>query len=127
MNPEGMIIKRSVHTARETIDLAETILKKKGAKIYARIDQQAEAATGNIKLGKIEYLLFGNPAVGGQLMAVDSRIALDLPLKLIAWEDNAGATWVAYNDAAYLEQRYSLKPQLAALADISSLIEAVTR
>ena len=127
MNPEGLIVKQSRHSVKETIDLAKELLERSGAKIYARIDQQAEAASSNIKLGKLEYLLFGSPAKGGQLMAVDPLIALDLPLKIIAWDDSSGNTWVAYNDPSHLMQRYSLTPQQATLTDISTLVEAVTK
>ena len=125
MNAKGIIIRQSNYGVKDTIDRLENALKEKNITIYARIDQQAEALKGGIKLPSLEYLLFGNPARGGFIMESDPIAALDLPLKVIAWKDNQNKTWVAYNDPAYIQERYSLSNQLTALLDIDQVITAI--
>jgi len=125
MNAKGIIIRQSNYEVKESIDRLENALKQKSITIYARIDQQAEALKGGIKLLPLEFLLFGNPARGGFVMEFDPKTALDLPLKVIAWKDDQNKTWVAYNDPAYIRERYGLSDQLTALLDIDSVVTAV--
>jgi uncharacterized protein (DUF302 family) len=108
MNPKGIVISPSPYSVKETIDLLQAFLKKHGATVYARIDQQAEVNTIGQKLSPLEFILFGNPKAGGLLMAENPLVALDLPLKVIAWEDAQKKVWLAYNEALYIEGRYSL-------------------
>lgn len=108
MNPNGITIRPSPYSVKETIDRLQTFLQQHGATIYARIDQQAEVAKAGQSLLPLEFILFGNPKVGGLFMSENPLVALDLPLKIIAWQDEQQTVWIAYNDAAYIEARYSL-------------------
>jgi uncharacterized protein (DUF302 family) len=108
MNPKGVIIKPSPYSVRETIDYLQEFLKQHGAIIYARINQQAEVNAVGQNLSPLEFILFGNPKAGGPIMAENPLAALDLPLKVIALEDADKKVWLAYNDAYYIEERYSL-------------------
>src|ERR1700753_681952 len=108
MNPEGVITRESKYSVKETIDHLQTFLLQHGATIYARIDQQAEVQKAGLTLAPLEYLLFGNPKAGGVLMAENPLVGLDLPLKVIAWEDNQEKVWISYNEGAYIEKRYTL-------------------
>jgi uncharacterized protein (DUF302 family) len=105
---EGILIRRSNVSVKETIDRFEEFLIKRGAIIYARIDQKAEALKAGLDLLPLEYLLFGNPVKGAQLMQTNPLIALDLPLKLIVWTDGEGKTWVAFNDGLFISSRYDM-------------------
>jgi uncharacterized protein (DUF302 family) len=104
----GVLIRRSNVSVKETIDRFEEFLIKRGAIIYARIDQRAEALKAGLDLLPLEYLLFGNPVKGAQLMQTNPLIALDLPLKLIVWTDGEGKTWVAFNDGFFISSRYDM-------------------
>jgi uncharacterized protein (DUF302 family) len=108
MNPEGVITRESKYSVKETIDRLQAFLEQHGVTIYARINQQAEVQKAGLNLPPLEYLLFGNPKTGGVLMAKNPLVALDLPLKLIAWEDAQKKVWMSYNEGAYIGKRYAL-------------------
>jgi uncharacterized protein (DUF302 family) len=125
MENKGIITRLSKLTVKAIIDNLEEILKQKNIPIYLRIDQQAEAAKAGIKLNAIEFLLFGNPQKGGKVMAENPVAAIDLPLKVLAWEDSAHQTWVTYNDAAFIQQRFSLSEEAISLIGIDQMITAL--
>ena len=108
IDPKGVIIRPSQYTVKETIDRLQAFLQQHGATIYARIDQQAEVKGAGQDLPALEFIMFGNPKAGGAIMAEKPVAALDLPLKIIAWEDAEKKIWLAYNDAVYMEERYHL-------------------
>jgi len=88
MNPNGVITKPSPYSVKETIDRLQIFLQQHGATIYARIDQQAELQKAGINIPPLEFIMFGNPKAGGPVMVENPIAALDLPLKVIAWEDD---------------------------------------
>ena len=108
MNPKGVITRPSPFTVKETIDRLQTFLQQHGATIYARIDQQNELQKTGQTIPQLEFILFGNPKAGGPIMIEKPMAALDLPLKAIAWEDGQQKVWIAYNDATYIKERFSL-------------------
>ena len=108
MNPNGVVVRPSAYTVNETIDRLQFFLQQHGATIYARINQQAEVQKAGQTLLPLQFILFGNPKAGGPIMAQNPIAALDLPLKIIAWQDAQNKVWVAYNDAHYIEERYGL-------------------
>lgn len=122
MEAQGIISKQSKLSVKDTTDKFEEILKQKGITIYARINQQAEAAKAAITLNAIEFLLFGTPGKGGHVMAENPKAALDLPLKLLVWEDAQHQTWISYNDPNELTKRFSLTEQTTQLISIDPLI-----
>jgi uncharacterized protein (DUF302 family) len=122
MNPNGVIIRPSKYSAKETIDRLQAFLQQQGATIYARINQQAEAQKVGQNLLPLEFILFGNPKAGVPIMAENPLAALDLPLKIIAWEDDQKKVWLAYNDASYIEERYSLLHTENSPLDLDNLI-----
>jgi uncharacterized protein (DUF302 family) len=125
MNPQEITIKSSPHSVKDTIDKLQAVLQSNGVTIYARIDQQAELhKTGQI-IPPLEFILFGNPKSGGPIMIENPVAALDLPLKVIAWQDNEQKVWVAYNTAAYIKGRYSLSDQVSAPIDLDPLMVKV--
>jgi uncharacterized protein (DUF302 family) len=119
----GIISQLSQYSVPVTIDRLEAILEVKGITIFARIDQQAEAEKVGLSLCPTQLLLFGNPKAGTSLMVAEPTIALDLPLKVLAWEATDGKVWVSYNDPNYLKQRFSLSDELVKnIAIIAPLI-----
>src|ERR1700744_6588970 len=109
MKNTGIITRQVAYSVKESIDKIQSVIEKNGATIYARIDQPAELKKAGITINPLEFLLFGNPIAGGKLMVENPVAALDLPLKISAWEDEQQQTWIAYNEAAYLQERYALK------------------
>ena len=125
MNPPGVTIRASNFSVKDTIDRLIRFFEQHGVTIYARIDQQAEAEKAGIKIHALEFVLFGNPKVGGPVMRENPIVALDLPLKLIAWEDIEQKVWYAFNNANYLQERYSLSQEMTNSLDISGVISKV--
>jgi len=101
----------------------EHALAAAGMKIFATIDQAAEAKAVGLAMRPTVVIVFGNPKGGTPLMVAKPTVAIDLPLKALIWEDEAGATWLTYNLPALLE-RHGLDPALAAtLAPAGALLE----
>ena len=127
MNPKGVIIHPSPYTVKETIDRLVTFLQQHGATIYARINQQDELQKTGQKIPPLEFLLFGNPKAGGPIMIENPVAALDLPLKVIAWEDGQRNVYVAYNEQQYIEERYSLLHKENSPLNLGNLIAMVLK
>ncbi|MBC7971867.1 MAG: DUF302 domain-containing protein [Verrucomicrobia bacterium] len=102
----------------ETIDRLAAILQAKGITIFARLDQRVEAEKVGLNLRPTQLLLFGSPQAGTPLMVAEPTIALDLPLKVLAWEAADGRVWLSYNDPLYLKQRFSLSDELVKNIDV---------
>jgi len=120
----GIISQLSPYSVTETIDRLTAILQAKSITIFARIDQQAEAEEVGLSLRPMQLLLFGNPKAGTPLMIAEPTIALDLPLKVLAWESADGKVWLSYNDPHYLQQRFSLSNELLKnIASVAPLID----
>jgi uncharacterized protein (DUF302 family) len=80
-----------------------------------------------MKMPPTKLLIFGKPEAGTPLMLAAPRLAIDLPLKILVWEDAAGKVWVSTNSADYLRERHGLPPdQVAALAAVDAIAEAAT-
>jgi uncharacterized protein (DUF302 family) len=103
---DGLIEVKSPHSAKDTMNKLEDIVKQRGLNVFARIDHSASAA----KIGKIlrptELLIFGNPQGGTPLMECAQTAGIDLPLKALVWEDASNQVWLGYNDPAFLAQRH---------------------
>ena len=87
--------------------LADTI-ESTGMTVFARIDQRAAAIAAGLDMKPMVLLLFGNPKAGTPLMQKYPTLALDLPLKALVWEDEAGRVWISYNSPEYLMRRHGL-------------------
>ena len=108
MSDDGLITLASNHPVRETMDRLEAALREKGITLFARIDHAAGAAAVDMPLRPTELIIFGNPKAGTPLMQARQSIGIDLPLKMLGWQDAAGKVWLAYNDPAWLARRHGL-------------------
>jgi uncharacterized protein (DUF302 family) len=122
MNTQGIITRISPYGVKDTIDRLVIFLEKNGATVYCRINQQNEVSHSGREILPIEFILFGNPSNGGAVMSANPLAALDLPLKILAWEDESEVVKIAYNDAEYLQHRYTLPQKLTASLDLEPLI-----
>jgi len=105
---------RSAFPVGETVARIERAVTSAGMKVFARIDQAAEAHAVGLEMRSAVVILFGSPKAGTPLMVARPTVAIDLPLKALVWEDDAGATWLTFNTPELLVRRHALDPALAA-------------
>lgn len=121
----GLVRLPSRHSVAATLDRLEASLKQRGILVFARIDFSGDAARAGLDMRPEQMLIFGNPKAGTPLMQQVPAVGLDLPLKVLAWEDAEANVWVAYNDPQYIVQRYRIEAALAAnLAAVVPLVAA---
>jgi uncharacterized protein (DUF302 family) len=108
----GIINKSSKHSVDETLGKLQAILQVKGIAVFALIDHSGEAEKVGMKMRPTKLLIFGNPKGGTPLMVAVPSIAIDLPLKILVWQDDQGKVWVSYNSPEYLAERHGLPPNL---------------
>ena len=108
MAAPGLRSLESRYPVHETIDALEKLLRSKGIKIFARLDQAAEAEAVGITMRPMELLIFGDPKTGSPLMNQYPSLAIDLPLKALAWEAEDGKVYLSFNSSEYLAERHHL-------------------
>jgi uncharacterized protein (DUF302 family) len=109
----------------ETLNALESVAKQKGMTIFARINFAQDAAAAGLAMQPTELLILGNPAAGTALMVAAPSAALDLPLKVLAWQDQSGRCWVSFNAPEYLQQRHGFPAELMAnIAGLEKLVQA---
>lgn len=106
--PPGLVVLESPVSVAETLDRLEATIEENGLIVVARVDHAANADGADETLRPTELLIFGNPALGTQLMQTTQTIGIDLPQKFLAWEDESGQVLLAYNDPAYLADRHGI-------------------
>lgn len=124
--PAGLIIIKSNHSVPETIDRLETVLEKKGMTIFKRVDHAAGAEKSGLRLRPTELLIFGNPKVGTPLMLCSQTVAIDLPQKALAYEDESGHVWLAYNDPTFIAVRHNTQGCDQAIQKVSNALANFT-
>jgi uncharacterized protein (DUF302 family) len=100
------------HSVDQTVEKLEEILKAKGVKLFALVDHSGEAAKAGMQMRSTKLLIFGSPKAGTPLMIAAPSSAIDLPLKILVWEDGSGKGWISYNSLAYLQARHHLPQEL---------------
>jgi len=108
----GIVHLRSPHSVPETLRRLESLLQAKGVNIFAHVDHSGEAEKAGLKMRPTQLLIFGSPKAGTPLMVASPTLAIDLPLKALAWEDADGAVWLSYNSPEYLQQRHKIPADL---------------
>jgi len=124
----GIVTVPSPYNVDESLDRIETSAWSKGMLIFLRLDQQREAEKVGLTLRPTQLLLFGNPKAGTLLMKASESVALDLPLKVVAWQNDQGKVWVSYNSPDFLRERHQLSEDLVKLvAGIGNLVAEAIR
>jgi uncharacterized protein (DUF302 family) len=108
----GIVSKPSNHSVEQTVEKLTNILKSKGVVLFALIDHSGEAEKVGLKMPATKLVIFGNPKAGTLLMLAAPSTAIDLPLKILIWEDGQGKVWLSYNSPEYLKQRHGLPQEL---------------
>ena len=124
----GLANVASDHPVPETIDRLESLAKSKGLTVFARIDFSGDAAKAGLEMRPTQMLIFGSPKAGTPLMLAAPSIAIDLPLKALAWQDAGGSVWLSYNSPDYLKRRHGVPETLLPnIAGIKLLVEQAAR
>lgn len=124
-HPEnGIVTLRANRSVEEIVAGLLSLLHEKGIRVFALIDHSGEANKAGLEMPPTKLLIFGNPRAGTPLMLAAPTIAIDLPLKILVWQDDDGQVWISYNSPSYLQQRHSLPESLLAnISVVASLVE----
>ena len=127
MDDSGLKTIQSQHSVSTTADSLEAILKEKGMNIFARVNH----ATGAEKIGEslrpTELIIFGNPQTGTPLMQSQQTIAIDLPQKMLIWEDVQKNVWLSYNSPDYLANRHGINDCNELINKINTALDNIAR
>ena len=119
---KGIVARPSKHSVEQTVERLKHILQSKGITLFAVIDHSGEAKKVGMKMRPTKLLIFGSPKAGTPLMLAAPSVAIDLPLKILVWEDGEGKAWLSYSSPEYLGERHDLPREL--LANIA-VVEAL--
>jgi len=122
----GIIDTPSNHSVDETVEKFKNVLRDKGITLFALVDHSGEAERAGMKMPPTKLLIFGNPKGGTPVMLAAPSIAIDLPLKVLIWEDKLGKVWMSYNSPEYLHKRHAVPDDLVKnIAVVGMLVQAV--
>ncbi len=118
-----MIKKKSENNVAKTLDKLESVLSEKGIGIVARVDHTASAEKADMLLRPTQVLFFGNPKLGTPLMQSNQMAGLELPMRVLAWEDETGQTWVAYHSPQEIVDNLDISDRAEAVIMLASAID----
>src|SRR5580698_188944 len=120
----GMVDLPSNHSVDQTVEKLKAILEAKGVELFALVDHSGEAEKVGMNMLPTKLLIFGSPKAGTPVMLAAPSVAIDLPLKILVWQDGAGKVWVSYNSPSYLAERHgvpqTLLPNIAAVEALAA-------
>lgn len=125
MAAEGLITVKSSYPPTETMARLEAEVKARGMTVFAHVDHAAGAAAAGLPLRPTDLLIFGSPRGGTPLMQAAQTIGIDLPLKMLVWQDAAGLTWLSYYDPAWLAKYHGLDPTQAPVPALAAMLHAL--
>jgi uncharacterized protein (DUF302 family) len=123
-NGNGIVDIASNHSVDETVARLKGILEAKGVTLFALIDHSGEAEKVGMKMPPTKLLIFGSPKAGTPIMLAAPSAAIDLPLKILVWEDSDQKVWISYNSPAYLQQRHGFPSELMQNIAVVALLAA---
>jgi uncharacterized protein (DUF302 family) len=124
----GIVTVASARGAVAGAERLDALLRERGLTVFARIDFSGDAARAGLSMPPSQLVVFGNPKAGTPLMQAAPTLALDLPLKVLAWEDADGGSWLSYNATDYLRARHGLDAEaMKRISGVPALVEAVAR
>ena len=114
MATDGLVTLYSNHGPEETMNRFEAQVRRSGMEVLAHIDHAAGAARAGLLLRPTDLLIFGAPALRTPLIQANQAVGIDLPMKVLVWQDEAGITWLSYNDPRWIARRHGLDAALSA-------------
>ncbi|MFP4346313.1 MAG: DUF302 domain-containing protein [Anaerolineales bacterium] len=121
----GLVVVDSPYDVAETVSRAQDAMEERGLTIMMTVDHGANAEGADLELRPTQLIVFGNPQLGTQLMQAGQSVGIDLPQKMLVWEDAEGQVHLAYNDPQYLAQRHNLSGVDEVLSTISGALSAI--
>jgi uncharacterized protein (DUF302 family) len=112
VNKQGLVQISSRYSVEETLQRLELAFATRGLQVFARMDHSGEAEKAGMTMRPTKLLIFGSPKAGTPLMVAAPTLAIDLPLKALVWEDEAGKIWLTYNSPEYLRERHGVPSEL---------------
>lgn len=128
MVPDGLVYLRSRDGFAATVERLAAAITAHGLTLFADIDHALAAATIGLRLRPTRVLIFGNPNLGTALMRACQVMGIDLPVKTLVWEDEAGTAWVTYKDPIALVRHYGMEPRSEPVVGaLSSALRSLAR
>jgi uncharacterized protein (DUF302 family) len=124
---EGLTTIRSSFGPKETIDRLEAEIRAQRMTVFARIDHAGAAAVVGLKLAPTELIIFGNARAGTPLMQSVQTVGIDLPLKVLVWEDAGGKTWLSYNEPSWIARRHGVRNAEQVVGKMGAALSAMAR
>jgi uncharacterized protein (DUF302 family) len=109
---EGMMVVHTQRTVPDVMARLQELMKARGIRVFAHLDFSADAAADGTGLRPTQILIVGNPKAGTPLIEAQPSVAIDLPLKILAWSEDGQSTTLAYNDPEYLQRRHGFPAEL---------------
>lgn len=122
-----LVVQASAHSVPVTIDRVVAALNKRGIEVAARMDHAAAATAAGMELRPTQVIMFGNPKLGTPLMQVDQRVALELPMKIIAWQGADGKVWIGYRAPKALETAHGLAAKAPVIETMGKALAAISK
>ena len=124
---EGLTTVASSFSPKETMDRLEAEVRAKGMTVFARVDHAAGAAEAGLELRPTNLVIFGNARGGTPLMQASQTAGIDLPLKVLVWQDAAGKTWLSYNEPSWIVQRHGLGVRAEIIDKLAAALSAIAK
>jgi uncharacterized protein (DUF302 family) len=124
---EGLTSIQSSFGPKETMDRVEAEVRAKGLNVFARIDHAAGAAEVGLLLAPTDLIIFGNARGGTPLMQSVQTIGIDLPLKILVWQDAASSTWISYNEPRWIARRHGVAGAESTTDKLSDVLNAIAK
>ena len=120
----GLVHIRSPYSFAETVKRLEAVLHATNLTVFARVDHSGAAEKVGLKMRPTQLIIFGSPTGGTPLMVASPTLAIDLPLKALAWGDAEGKVWLSYNSPDYLQRRHQIPDELVKnIAGVGAVLE----
>ena len=124
---EGLTSIQSCCGPKATMDRLDAEIRAKGLNVFARIDHAAGAAEVGLTLAPTVLIIFGNARGGTPLMQSAQTVGIDLPLKILVWQDSADKTWLSYNEASWLARRHNVTGAEPVVNSLDALLTAIAK
>ena len=124
---EGLTSIQSSFTPEETMDRVEAQIQVRGLNVFARIDHAAGAAEVGLPLAPTDLIIFGNARGGTPLMQSVQTVGIDLPLKILVWQDAANKIWLSYNEPRWIAQRHGIAGVESTIDKMADLLAAIAK
>lgn len=123
---DHLVTKKSGYSVAQTLDRLSEVLKSRGIAIVARVDHAAAAEKAGQPLKPTQLLIFGNPKLGTPLMQTNRKVGLELPMKVLAWEDDKGQVWIAFSKPENLRAAYAVSGRDEIFRQMTQALDALT-